>query len=73
MQIPHSVSKKKTQELGDVANVPGFEVVPKSSSVHSEHADDKTQRLMTIITEIANEQGLDSQNYQCKGCGRNIG
>ena len=25
------------------------------------------------MTEIANEKGLDSQNYQCRGCGRNIG
>ena len=53
--------------------MPGFEVVPHSSSVHSEHTDDRTHFLMSIITQITNEKGLDNQNYQCNGCGRNIG
>lgn len=52
----------------------GFEVLPKRSSVTSVCGDEKrTKELMLLLTEIANEQGLDSQNYQCKGCGRNIG
>lgn len=51
-----------------------FEVLPGSGSGPSVCSDDKrTKELMSLLMEIANEQGLDSQNYQCKGCGRNIG
>ncbi|XP_032227359.1 sorting nexin-29 isoform X2 [Nematostella vectensis] len=65
--------KIPSPESPDFSHKAGFEVVPHCSSVHSEHADNHTQDLMAILTHIANEQGLDSQNYQCKGCGRNIG
>ena len=52
----------------------GFEVLPVSGSVHSGCGDyHRNAELMSIVTEIANEKGLDSQNYQCRGCGRNIG
>lgn len=51
-----------------------FEVLPRNSSGPSVCNNDKrTKELMSLLMEIANEQGLDSQNYQCKGCGRNIG
>jgi len=26
-----------------------------------------------LFSEIANEKGLDAQNFQCAGCGRAIG
>ena len=51
----------------------GFEVLPKRGSVSSAHGDERAAELMSIVTEIATEKGLDNQNYQCKGCGRNIG
>ena len=53
--------------------VSGFEVLTVSSSVHSELADERATEMLSVVTEITNEKGLDSQNYQCKGCGRNIG
>ena len=59
----------------DTITAAGFEVLPPmSGSVHSVHGDvERTAELMALVTDIANERGLDSQNYQCKGCGRNIG
>ncbi|XP_030842426.1 pleckstrin homology domain-containing family M member 1 isoform X2 [Strongylocentrotus purpuratus] len=33
----------------------------------------RTQDLLSRVTNIANEKGLDSQNYQCKGCTRPVG
>ena len=51
----------------------GFEVLPKRGSVHSAHGEERGAELMSMVTEIATEKGLDNQNYQCKGCGRNIG
>lgn len=60
-------------QLSETITASGFEVLQKSSSVHSNHGDNRSSELMTLVTEIATEQGLDNQNYQCKGCGRNIG
>ena len=51
----------------------GFEVLPRSGSVHSAHGDERAAELLSLVTEISTEKGLDNQNYQCKGCGRNIG
>ena len=28
---------------------------------------------LTQLSEIANEKGLDAQNFQCKGCTRPLG
>ncbi|XP_022806244.1 uncharacterized protein LOC111343345 isoform X2 [Stylophora pistillata] len=71
-QIP--VTKKKLEmQPSETFTASGFEVLSKSGSVHSNHGDDRSAELMTLVTEIATEQGLDNQNYQCKGCGRNIG
>ncbi|XP_041479858.1 uncharacterized protein LOC121427500 isoform X2 [Lytechinus variegatus] len=50
-----------------------FEIIPFSSSPASKHADSRTQDLLSGVTTIANEKGLDSQNYQCKGCTRPVG
>ena len=60
-------------QLSETITASGCEVLQKSSSVHSNHGDNRSSELMTLVTEIATEQGLDNQNYQCKGCGRNIG
>ena len=60
--------------FSDSITAGGFEVLPVSGSFHSVHGDEqRTAELMSLVTEIANEKGLDSQNYQCRGCGRNIG
>ncbi|XP_072174606.1 pleckstrin homology domain-containing family M member 1-like [Diadema setosum] len=50
-----------------------FEIIPFSSSPASKHADVRTQELLAKVTTIANEKGLDTQNYQCKGCTRPVG
>ncbi|XP_064642692.1 uncharacterized protein LOC135497000 isoform X2 [Lineus longissimus] len=33
----------------------------------------KTQGMLSIISDICNEQGLDVQNFQCQGCMKPIG
>ncbi|XP_027041520.1 uncharacterized protein LOC113669648 [Pocillopora damicornis] len=71
-QIPKT-KRKPEMQLSETITASGFEVLQKSSSVHSNHGDNRSSELMTLVTEIATEQGLDNQNYQCKGCGRNIG
>jgi len=50
-----------------------YEIVPLSSSLKSEHNDEKTQFLLDHITTIGLERGLDKQSFQCAGCGRPIG
>jgi hypothetical protein len=32
-----------------------------------------SQSKLALLGEIANEKGLDAQNYQCKGCTRPVG
>ena len=71
MQIPEPPESPVVEYLMSTGD---FEVLPRSSSGPSVCNNDKrTKELMSLLMEIANEQGLDSQNYQCKGCGRNIG
>nr|XP_042904377.1 pleckstrin homology domain-containing family M member 1 isoform X2 [Parasteatoda tepidariorum] len=48
-----------------------FEIVPKYLS--SEHADEETKLLISILGKVCPEQGLDTQNFQCYSCGRQIG
>ena len=67
------IPQTKERLFSETITAAGFEVLPKRGSVHSAHGEDRTNELMALVTEIANEKGLDSQNYQCKGCGRNIG
>ncbi|XP_076086692.1 uncharacterized protein LOC143057290 isoform X4 [Mytilus galloprovincialis] len=43
-----------------------YEIAPSMSDVIA-------QSKLEIIGEIANEKGLDAQNYQCKGCTRPVG
>ncbi|XP_076312977.1 uncharacterized protein LOC143226199 [Tachypleus tridentatus] len=50
-----------------------FEVIPKVYALTSDHSDQRTQFLLSVLGKICPEQGLDSQNYQCHGCGRPIG
>ncbi|XP_070561558.1 pleckstrin homology domain-containing family M member 1-like isoform X3 [Ptychodera flava] len=50
-----------------------FEVVPLAQSMTAISNDPRTHALLTILTELSTEKGLDSQNYQCKGCSRPIG
>lgn len=70
---PEEIPQTKERLFSETITAAGFEVLPKRGSVHSAHGEDRTNELMALVTEIANEKGLDSQNYQCKGCGRNIG
>ena len=71
LQIPEPPESPVVEYLMSTGD---FEVLPRSSSGPSVCNNDKrTKELMSLLMEIANEQGLDSQNYQCKGCGRNIG
>ena len=68
------ISETATSLVNDSVTAAGFEVLPVIGSVHSACRDDhRIAELMSLVTEIANEKGLDSQNYQCRGCGRNIG
>lgn len=41
--------------------------------IASSMSDVIAQSKLKIIGEIANEKGLDAQNYQCKGCTRPVG
>ncbi|XP_077984028.1 pleckstrin homology domain-containing family M member 1-like isoform X2 [Glandiceps talaboti] len=50
-----------------------FEVVPLAHCLTAMSADPRSHALLTLLTEITTEKGLDSQNYQCKGCSRPIG
>ncbi|XP_038077446.1 uncharacterized protein LOC119745278 isoform X2 [Patiria miniata] len=34
---------------------------------------ERTQSLLTMVTELGREKGLDKQNYQCRGCSRPVG
>ncbi|KAL9971169.1 hypothetical protein ACROYT_G023660 [Oculina patagonica] len=72
-QIPPAKKQPEVQSEPMTAAFAGFEVLPRSGSVHSAHGDERAAELMSLVTEIATEKGLDNQNYQCRGCGRNIG
>jgi len=72
-QIPPIMEQHEIQPEVLTDTLAGFEVLPKRGSVSSAHGDERAAELMSIVTEIATEKGLDNQNYQCKGCGRNIG
>lgn len=48
-----------------------FEIVPKSVVINN--SDPYTQRFLHLLTRINTEQGLNQQNYKCKGCTRPIG
>ncbi|XP_035216116.1 pleckstrin homology domain-containing family M member 1-like [Stegodyphus dumicola] len=48
-----------------------FEIIPLYYS--AEHADQETKDLMSLVGKICPEQGLDTQNFQCRACGRPIG
>lgn len=68
IKVQHEIHPEPITE-----SLAGYEVLPKKGSVHSTHGEERAAELMSMVTEIATEKGLDSQNYQCKGCGRNIG
>ncbi|XP_063965115.1 uncharacterized protein LOC129276665 isoform X1 [Lytechinus pictus] len=70
----HSMKQTSAPSSPQPADFPlDFEIIPFSSSPASKHADTRTQDLLSGVTTIANEKGLDSQNYQCKGCTRPVG
>lgn len=60
-------------EEKDIMQGMDFEIIPRSYFVTSEHADERTRALFAILVKLCPEMGLDSQNYQCKGCSRPIG
>ncbi|XP_077870353.1 pleckstrin homology domain-containing family M member 1-like [Saccoglossus kowalevskii] len=71
--VKEQAGNEKPEDKNRVSIGGDFEVVPLSQSLASISTDPRTHALMAILTEISNEKGLDSQNYQCKGCSRPIG
>ncbi|KAJ6218466.1 hypothetical protein RDWZM_009623 [Blomia tropicalis] len=48
-----------------------FEIIPKNVILDNTNADN--QRFFEQLSKIAQEQGLDEQDYKCHSCGRPIG
>lgn len=66
-----SMPSKEQSPSDSVSSDSDFEVIPKSVVLNN--SDPETQRFLDQMMKLANEWGLDEQDYKCVACGRPIG
>lgn len=62
-----AAKKPSTESASDL----DFEIIPKSIVLNN--SDPETHRFLSQVTKLANEFGLDEQDYKCASCARPIG
>ncbi|KAL4221037.1 positive regulation of ruffle assembly [Mactra antiquata] len=71
--LPHRtdtvLSPASSQKSEEGGNLEGFEVLMNDSTMQ----DSADASRLEMFSTISNEKGLDSQNFQCKGCSRALG
>ena len=65
------VFAKEQSPTESVSSDSDFEVIPKSVVLNN--SDPETQKFLNQLMKLANEWGLDEQDYKCAACGRPIG
>jgi hypothetical protein len=65
------LSTKEQSPTQSVSSDSDFEVIPKS--IVFNNSDPETQKFLNQLIKLANEFGLDEQDYKCISCGRPIG
>lgn len=65
------VTTKEQSPTESASSDSDFEVIPKSVVLNN--SDPETQKFLGQVMKLANEWGLDQQDYKCAACGRPIG